>query len=264
MTMTTDPAIDSVRHPAARRVSDVLRSRATRPKVFVIDDQENIEQAVASGVELDSVYVTASAADLLPTLAGLAPAASAHIVDDGVAGNLFGEHRHARVFAIARTPRMPTLRELGRTAGDIVVLDGVRLVGNIGAITRTACALSAAGVVVVDSGLRSVLDRRLIRASRGLVFATHVVLAGRSECADFVRAEQLTAVSLEADAVEPLASIRVVDERLALILGGERTGVSSELAALTTHRYAIPMNAKVESLNVSVAAGIALYEHRTR
>lgn len=261
MRMITEPEIDSVRHPAARRVADVLRSSAARPKLFVIDDEENIQQAVACGVSIDSVYAARSAAHVLPSLAR---AASSHVVDDSVVRSLFGEQRTARVFALARAPRPPRLGDLQAAVGDIVVLDGVRLAGNIGAITRTACALGAAGVIVVDSGLRSILDRRLVRASRGLVFATPVVLAGRAECADFLRAERLAVVSLEARAVEPLASIRAIDRRVAIVLGGERDGVSPELGALTSHRYAIPMTEAVESLNVSVAAGIALYEHRTR
>lgn len=263
MTTITEQEVDSLRHPVARRIGDVLRSRSPRPRVFLLDDAQNIEQAVACGVELDSVYATRAAAHLLPTLAGVTPDVPTHVVDEGVARHLFAEQRSARVFALARAPRPARLRDLRRDVGDIVILDGVRLVGNIGAITRTACALGAAGVILVDSGLRSILDRRLVRASRGLVFALPVVLADRAECADFLRDEQLTAVSLEADAVEPLAEIRGGHERLALILGGERGGVSRVLSGLTAHRYAIPMTGDVESLNVSVTAGIALYEHRS-
>lgn len=46
----TAHSLDDARHPAVRRVADVLRSRSASPNVFVIDDPENIEQAVASGV----------------------------------------------------------------------------------------------------------------------------------------------------------------------------------------------------------------------
>lgn len=255
-------AIDSTRHPVARRIADVLRNRSEKPNVFVLDDPENIEQAVACGVELDSLYFAASA-----SRAQLAGAEAAdvprHVLDDAVLRTMFGEQKRSRVFALARAPRRPELSDLIGTTGDIVILDGVRIVGNIGAITRTACALGAAGVVLVDSGLRTILDRRLIRTSRGLVFATPVVLATRAECIEFVRQRRLVLAALSSDAVEPLSSIRAARERLALVMGGEREGLSPELDALTTYRYAIPMASNVESLNVSVAAGIALFEHRT-
>lgn len=257
-------AIRSTRDPVARRLADVLRSRSEKPKVFVLDDLENIEQAISCGIELDSLYVTESVvARRLPTLAGVGPDAPLHVLEDAVAQTIFGEQKSARVFALARAPRPAKLHDLTGTTGDVVVLDGVRIAGNIGAIARTACALGAAGMVLVDSGLQTVLDRRLIRASRGLVLAMPVVLTSRAECADFIRREGLTAVSLSAEAAEPLSAIRDAPDRLALILGSERGGVSPELHTLTARGYAIPMTPNVESLNVSVAAGIALYEHQT-
>jgi TrmH family RNA methyltransferase len=257
----TAQAIDSARHPVARRIADVLRTRSERPSIFVLDDLENIEQAIACGVEVDSLYLSTSADG--STFAGLDTQAPRYVLDDRVTRALFGEQKRPRVFALARAPRPPRLRDLSGTTGDIVILDGVRIVGNIGAITRTACALGAAGIVLVDSGLRTIWDRRLIRASRGLVFAAPVVLTTRAECAEFIRQEGLALAALSADAVEPLSSIRNARERLALAMGSEREGVSRELDALTTYRYSIPMASNVESLNVSVTAGIALFEHRT-
>lgn len=253
--------IDSIRHPVVRRVADVLRSRSGNPRIFVLDDQENIEAALASGIRLDSLYVTGSA-HRRPALIDVDPDVPVHFLDDAVARALFGEQKRSRVFALAHAPRPAHLQDLSGAAGDIIVLDGVRLVGNIGAITRTACALGAAGVILVDSGLRSALDRRLIRASRGLVFAVPVILASRAECVDFLRREGLPVAVLSAEAAEPLSSIRTDGRSLALVLGGERHGVPSEWEALTDRRYAIPLTPNVDSLNVSVTAGIALYEHR--
>lgn len=259
---TDERMLDDVRHPLVCRVADVLRSRSRAPRTFLIDDRDNIEQAVACGIELDSLYATGSAAPELAALAEGQPHVPFHVIDDPVAVRLFGEQKRSRVFALARAPRPSRLRDLRGAAGDVVVLDGVRLVGNMGAIARTACALDASGVVLLDSGLRSALDRRLIRASRGLVFATPVVLADRAEFVDFVRREELPVAALAADAAQPVEAIRGVTDRLVIALGGERTGISPEVDALTTHRYSIPMAPHVESLNVSVAAGIALHEHR--
>lgn len=258
----TTQTIDIPGHPVARRVADVLRSRSEKPRVFVLDDPANIEQAITRGIKLDSVYFSASSGS--PRLAGVEPDVPRYCLSESVLQALFGAQKHSRVFALARAPRQRSLRELAGTRGDILVLDGVRILGNIGAIVRTACALDAAGVIVVDSGIGTTLDRRLIRASRGLVFALPVILTTRATCIDFLRQEQLELATLSARAAEPLRSIRLVHERLAFILGSEREGVSPELDALATHKYAIPMTAGVDSLNVSVAAGIALYEHTSR
>lgn len=257
--------IDNPRHPAVRRIADVMRGPAERPRTFIIDDAENIAQAVECGISLDTLYATTSAVSRERlTLADDHPSVPLHILDDAVANSMFGGQRRSRVFALAQAPHPPRLQDLSAHPSDIVALDGVRMVGNIGAITRTACALGAAGVVLLNSDLRNILDRRLIRASRGLVFATPVVISTHKEVADFVQRENISVAILSAGASESLQSVRMVAERLMIVLGSERNGVSPEFEALATHRYTIAMTERVESLNVSVAAAIALYEHRFR
>lgn len=253
--------IDDPRDPIARRVADVLRNRSARPRTFIVDDAENIEQALRRGIRLDSVYVTGGDHGDA-TLSVIDDSVPGHVLTENVARALFGGERRARVFALAHAPRPATLGDLSGRTGDVVVLDGVRILGNIGAIIRSGCALGAAGLVLLDSGLTTTLDRRLVRASRGLVFAIPVVLAETAEFVGYASREELSLAMLSTDASQTLSDIRAVPEPLALVLGGERHGVSADLARLASRRYAIPMDPRVESLNVSVAAALALYEHR--
>ncbi|MDO4259006.1 MAG: TrmH family RNA methyltransferase [Actinomycetaceae bacterium] len=253
--------IDDPNHPISRRIRDVLRNRSSKPKTILIDDPENIEQAARSGVQLDSLYVTeglppSSIGDTL-SVHGRLPV---HMLSRGVVDGLFGDEKRARVFALANAPRPARLSDLSSAQGDIVVLDGVRLMGNIGAITRTSAGFGAAGLVLLESGLRHVFDRRLIRASRGLVFTLPIVLATPDEFADYVLGERTVVSTLTAHAIERLESASGVQDRMAIVLGSERHGVSEKLDRLASYRYAIPMSPEIDSLNVSVAAGIALYE----
>ena len=95
--LATVQTLDNARHPAARRIADVLRNRSAKPKVFVLDDPENIEQAVASGITLDSLYVTRPVIDRgLPALIGVSPDVPLHVLDEAVARELFGEQKSAR------------------------------------------------------------------------------------------------------------------------------------------------------------------------
>lgn len=146
--------------------------------------------------------------------------------------------------------------------GDLLVLDGVRIPDNIGAILRSACAFGAAGVVLLDSGLTSVYDRRLIPACRGLLFTLPVLTATHSELTEFLRDERIPLAAMAADADDPLDAIGRVPGRLAILMGSERNGPSDVVANDATLRCAVPMLPGVESLNVSVAAGIALHERQ--
>lgn len=277
---------------------DVLRSKSDRPRTIIIDDYENIEQAVLAGIKITEIFIVATADTATQAVAAQQPALTALkqldtaeltvvTMEPTVAKTLFTDAKHVRLFALAAAPKLCKLSALAATqertvtqqstvtqphttttteratterfGGDIVVLDGVRIVGNIGAVIRTACALGARGVVLLNSGLRTVTDRRLVRASRGLVFRLPVVLATPEQFAQFVQTQQLPVATLALDGAEPLPAIRQVQTPLALVFGSERTGVSRETTALARHKYVIPMDARVESLNVSVTAGITLY-----
>ena len=143
--------------------------------------------------------------------------------------------------------------------GDVVALDGVRLLGNIGAIARTATAFDAAGLVLLDSNLTSVFDRRLTRASRALNFALPIVLADRREFLAFAEDDARPVVLLDRGGACTLERSLSAPHPVALVMGSERTGASEEIEAAAAVRCEIPISGRVESLNVSVAAGIALY-----
>ncbi|UFU08201.1 TrmH family RNA methyltransferase [Ruania halotolerans] len=263
---TREELIADRAHAIARRIGDVVRAGSRAQPTILIDDEENILQASRHGVQLDGIFRTRSQVALGAELSALAHAGGVPVrrLTDGVAAELFGGEKRARVFALARRPSQYALGDLAPLSGDIVILDGVRLAGNIGALTRTAAALGAAGLVLVETGLSSVYDRRLIRASRGMVFALPVVIASREQVEQFLREVPLTLLSLAATATTPLAEIAAVRGRAAILLGSERRGASRELDSLASHRFAVQMSHRVESLNVSVAGAIALYERLHR
>ena len=254
--------VDNVRHPAARRLTDVLRSRAARPRTVLVEDEENIAQAIRAGVQMLAVYSTPATEIVAARLHAQVPSAARFIIDDDVVRSLLAGDKTTSVLALARAPRPASWRDVAAGPGDLLVLDGVRITGNIGAMIRTAYAFGASGVVLVDSGLRTVYDRRVIRASRGLVFTLPVILADRAELERFLRSAGLPLVVMTASARAPLQEIGSTPDRLAILMGSERSGASRELDALASRRYAVPMTTGVDSLNVSVAAGLALYERR--
>ena len=257
------PLIDSTAEPQAHRIADVLRAGGAARRTFIIDDIPNIVHAARHDVEIEAIYVTDGSevsGEMLEVFGDRVPPVSRPAPH--VAKSLFGRDKRSRVFALGHAPSRRRLTELDARGGDIVILDGVRLPGNIGAIARTANALGAAGIVLLNSGLVSPVDRRLIRASRGTVFSLPVILAARADVIDYCDSRSLPIVSLAADALEPIEAIRTFSSRIAIVMGSERHGPSPEIEAVAAAKAAIPMTSAVESLNVSVAAGIALYTRR--
>jgi 23S rRNA (guanosine2251-2'-O)-methyltransferase len=141
----------------------------------------------------------------------------------------------------------------------IVVLDGIEDPQNLGAILRTADAAGVDGVVVQDrrSARR---DGAAVKASAGAV--AHVKIA---EVVNIARAvEELNesgvwTVGLAGDAETPYDGIDFTLPT-ALVLGAEGTGLRRLVRERCDHLASIPMLGHVGSLNVSVAAGIVLFE----
>ena len=169
---------------------------------------------------------------------------------------------HQGVVAELTEVRAPDVADLVREAAGaplIVVLDGIEDPHNLGAILRTADAAGAGGVVVQDrrSAARSGVTAK---ASAGAL--AHVRLA---EVVNIARAvEELKdlgvwTVGLAGDAPTPYDELDFTGPT-ALVLGAEGAGLRRLVRERCDFLAAIPMAGRVGSLNVSVAAGVVLFE----
>ncbi|WP_180272210.1 TrmH family RNA methyltransferase [Actinomyces ruminis] len=254
--------------PAAQRIADLSKVSGRPSKSVLVEDCEPLLNALRAGLRFSDVYVldsTQPPRELLDECASRGVPVT--IMSAALATDLFRSDKRPEVFGVARVPHPVEPEQLVKAEGDLLILDGVRIVGNIGAIARSAYAFGAAGIVLVNSGLTSIADRRLIRASRGYVFSVPVALMDWPEvnalATDFTRAGGHVA-ALDAGATGSLEKLSAWEGRLALILGAETTGLTPQARALAQATVNIPMNPAVESLNVSVAAGVLLHRRAWR
>lgn len=251
--------------PAVQRIKDVIKHSRSAVRTAVIEDAEPLVQSIRADLEFIEVYGVETCPFPEPVRAACRERdIPVRLLGSAILNELFRAEKKPQVFGIARLPTPRTLEDLAGAPGDLVVLDGVKIVGNIGAIVRTGFALGAAGIVVVDSDLSTIADRRLIRASRGYVFSLTVVLASRSDAIAHLRHAGLRVVAFGMGGDLALGELRDLDERLVFLLGSEKTGVSRSLQGICGAAVSIPLNPAAESLNVSVCAGIALYERSHR
>jgi TrmH family RNA methyltransferase len=142
---------------------------------------------------------------------------------------------------------------------DIVALEDLTISGNIGAIVRTSLAFGVGGIVLLNADPVDIFDRRLIRASRGHIFSLPIVTATREEFIRFCKHRGLSIIVMAAQADKLMKEVACLSERLAIVFGHEKDGSSETITDAAALRVQIPTDSKVESLNVSTAAGIMLY-----
>jgi len=252
--------VDSLNHPQAMLIRQLLtRTGRLELSRILIDDEENILQALDSGVELESVYYAGDEIVSNELRNKLAPSIKIFEVAKRTTKKIFENDKITRIFAIAKTPKPIGLDAITKIQRDMVVLEDVSISGNIGAITRTSLALGVGGMVLLNTEHVDVYDRRLIRASRGYVFCLPVIATTTEAFIYFAKQNNLQVLVTNAHAEKLVQDIASLPQRLMIVLGGEREGCSPAIPAAATLQVRIPIDPRVESLNVSAAAGITLY-----
>jgi len=141
----------------------------------------------------------------------------------------------------------------------IIALDGVSDVRNFGAIVRTAECLGAHAIVIPEKGSARI-TADAVKTSAG---ALHSFPVCREKSIvrsiEFLKESGLKVFCAGEKSGKPASELSLTGPAV-LILGSEDKGVSRELSALADDQVKIPMTGTISSLNVSVAAGILLYE----
>ena len=161
------------------------------------------------------------------------------------------------VVLVVRAPRA-TLADLELpTDALVVVTEDVEKPGNVGAILRSADAVGASAVIAL--GGTDLFNPNVIRASVGTVFAVPVAVASAADVASWLgeRGVRVVATRVDADRLHVDADLT---GPVAIVLGSEAEGVSATWRTPEVEAVRLPMTGVADSLNVSVAAAVLLYE----
>jgi 23S rRNA (guanosine2251-2'-O)-methyltransferase len=206
---------------------------------------------------IERVVATRNAATRLPD------SAQPHILEpDAIDGMLPPGAVHQGVAARAY-PLEPTALEAACAPIDlrsVILLDGVTDPQNVGAVFRSAAAFGARAVILQDRKSPP-LTGVLAKAAAGAVeLIAHVRVINLARTIETLRALGYLTVALDGESEHTLASALEDKRPVALVVGAEGKGLRPGVAEACEKRARIPIAPQVESLNVSNAAAIALYE----
>ena len=249
-----DPGLD-----AFRRVGDP--GWLAQEGLFVAEGRLVLERLLASGrYEVVSIVVTPAAhAALAPALA--AARCDVFVCELEALQTITGFNFHRGCLALARRPLSQTLSAL-KGARRLVALEAVGNPDNVGGIFRTAHALGAGGIVL-DDRCADPLYRKAVRTSMAATLLLPWTCARSlpDALSELRRDGYLIAALTPAAPSTTLAEFAEHargSDRLVLLVGAEGDGLT-DAALRTAHtRVRIPIDPAVDSLNVVVAAGIAL------
>ena len=140
----------------------------------------------------------------------------------------------------------------------ILIAEAPEKPGNIGAILRTADA-AAVDAVIIANPKTDLYNPNIIRSSVGCLFTNNIATGTTSEIINFLKAKHIKIYAAALQASKPYHDIDF-KTATAIVVGTEATGLSEEWLENSDQNIIIPMHGEIDSMNVSVAAGILIFE----
>lgn len=140
----------------------------------------------------------------------------------------------------------------------LIMLDDVNDPGNLGTIIRTAAGLGYDGIIMSPNTV-DLYNEKVIRSTQGVMFKIPIIKANLQEVIKLLKKEKVFCIGTALTNAKDVKYITKKD-KFAICLGNEAKGISKEVLDNMDENVKIAMKNDVESLNVSIAAGIIMYE----
>ena len=241
--------ITSVNNELIKETAKLLQKKyRDETGLFIIEGSKGSNEAIEAGLDIKQIFVLEPSAKYT----GL----NQTEVSEAVMSKITDAKTPPKVAAVAKQPghALEELKSLKR----IALFEGIKDPGNLGTILRTSAAFEIEGIILYGDTV-DVYNPKCVRSAVGNLWKTKVF-----EIKDFAKLEtnfkdfQRIATLPTAEAI-PLNKFTPKDKIL-VMFGSEANGLSEELKEFATDKITIEMSDKVESLNLSISAGIILYK----
>jgi RNA methyltransferase, TrmH family len=256
--------ISSIQNPVVKRLFQLQeKSRARRKEgVFIVEGVREIQLAIKGGFKILELYYCDTlfpeenldqflrSMDSEPDISKISPEVYEKIAYRGSTEGLL---------AIVKSKDL-NLAELGLNEGNFLILvaEAPEKPGNIGALLRTADAARVDAVLIANPKT-DVFNPNIIRSSVGCVFTTRIATGSTREILEYLQHKKVKIFSAALHASVNYTQIDFTGSS-AIVVGTESTGLSKDWLKNSTQNIIIPMQGEIDSMNVSVAAGILIFE----
>ena len=252
--------ISSLQNPHVKALLQLRRAqKIKRTQRFCVEGAREIAQA-CQRFELLELYVQEETlSDQARAIVAACKVVSPYAITPHVYAKLALRENKDGIIAVFAARDLP-LSELVLSACPLlVVCQELQKPGNLGAMMRTALAVGADALLVVEQKMH-ICNPNVIRASLGYVFTLPLAVASSVEVAAFLQANNIHIAI--ADGSRPGLTYSDYDftQPTAVVFGSEAEGLSAFWREYNATRLHIPMCGAVDALNVSVCGGIILYE----
>lgn len=256
------PLIASLNNPLIKQARSLRQKKARRESgLFLVEGIHHVGEVIEAGWEVESVLYAPDtltskfAHDLIARLQ-LTP----QPVTPQVMESVTEKDNPQGILAIVHQ-RQTLLEELDKV-GCAIALVSPQDPGNVGTILRTMDAVGAQALFLLDGGVE-LYHPSVVRSSMGTLFWKPVVQTSFDQFVGWARKMGFQLIGTSAHGDEEYQAL-IPRSPWVVVLGSEQKGLSSEQIGACDLTVSLPMKGRVSSLNLSVAAGVLLYQFMMR
>jgi TrmH family RNA methyltransferase len=250
--------ITSTQNPKVKSVLALEKPRERkRQQLFVVEGMKEIRMAIEAGYKIGNIFFCD---EMIPAheLGSLADDKLVIPVSKDVFDKLAVRENSGGVLAVAemKTHSLDQLRL--RDNPLLIIIEAVEKPGNLGAILRTADAVGADAVIICDPQT-DFYNPNVIRSSIGCVFTQPIASATSEETIAWLRKKNIRIYCTYLQASQPYHLVDYTKPS-AIVMGTEATGLSDIWVKNSDANIIIPMQGKIDSMNVSTATAVVVFE----
>lgn len=254
--------ITSTRNPGIRSLIKLRKPRNREKEgLFVVEGIRETVMAMEAGFTMHSAFIC-------PELSGgklpgkIERLTARHPMASEISQNVYEaisyRENHDGIITVFHTRRQKLAGIMLNPDSMIVVLETVEKPGNLGAIARTAEAAGCDALLVCNPQT-DIFNPNVIRSSLGCIFKFPVVSCTNQEALEWLKQNNFRIVATWLEASKSVFYSDLTG-RVAIVMGSEADGITRFWVKNSTERVLIPMFGRVNSLNVSAATAMMVYE----
>lgn len=253
--------IHSLQNPYIKSLIKLQEKSRERKKngVFIIEGIRELTLAINSDYQLEKVLFYPSLISLQKLKSLVGSAIDCIQISKEIYEKLAYRNSTEGIIAVSKIKEL-SLKNITfkRKNPLLLIAEGIEKPGNIGALLRTADAANIDAVLIADPK-SDLYNPNIIRSSVGCLFTNQIALGTSQEIITFLKEHQVAiyTTTLQNSNAYHLENYQ---KACAIVVGTEATGVTEIWREEATQNINIPMQGKIDSMNVSVAAAIVLFE----
>lgn len=248
--------ITSFQNPLIKKILLLQEKSKYRKEenLFMIDGWKETQMAIANGFEIDAILFRKGFGLNFDELDNEKVIEISEDVFDRISyrGNT------SKVVSVVKQ-KSHSLSDLTTPANALIlILDGIEKPGNLGAILRTADAAGVTAVICCDTQT-DIYNPNVVRSSVGCLFTQQIAITSKEECLAFLQNNKIDVYTTSLKAAKNYLECNYT-KPAAFVFGTEATGVDTFWETHAAQNIIIPMRGQNDSLNVSNAVAIVLFE----